>query len=148
MLSRDIQPIFARWLPPVADDGGTKGVGATLPIVQPARRVGFRPLSGRFGDRKTDPLTKPGAKGARSSRSNGSYLTRTSAKHRLVREITYTGPGVPVGRTTRAKVERGHAGVPVPAPRQVRAASMPAAIAIRTSWDRLLACIFAITRAR
>ena len=67
---------------------------------------------------------------------------------RLVREITYTGPSVLVPRTTHAKAECRHAGVPALGARQVRGGSMPAATAIRTSWDRFLACILAITRAR
>ncbi len=31
---------------------------------EPARSVGFRPLSGRFGDRRPNPLTNPGAENA------------------------------------------------------------------------------------
>ncbi len=50
--------------PPVADEGSTKGVRTTLAVVNRRGRSGSAPLSGRFGDRKPNPLTNPGVEGA------------------------------------------------------------------------------------
>jgi len=39
----DVNPGFPRWLPPVADDGSTKGVRTTLPVVNRRGRSGSAP---------------------------------------------------------------------------------------------------------
>ena len=60
----DYKPGLPRWLPPVADDGSTKGVGTTLPVVNRRASSGSAPYQAHLAIEKLNPLTNPGAEGA------------------------------------------------------------------------------------
>ncbi len=58
---------------------------------EPARSVGSHPLSGRFGDRKPNPLTSPGAEGAKAIRANARVqpMSALGQKQTLIAPVVY-----------------------------------------------------------